>query len=97
MGHSYANYLKNRYEELPDAIFLKNAIHTHIHDLSDKTGATHWPLIFGNTPVEKYIKKLKAAGYKGTYNLELSTERFSSLNAEDSFFKSIDVIKGILR
>jgi sugar phosphate isomerase/epimerase len=97
MGHSYANYLKNSYEEMPDPFFLEKAIHTHIHDLSDDTGATHWPLIFGNTPVEKYIKKLRESGYQGTYNLELSTERFSSLNVEDSFFESIDTIKRILK
>ena len=97
MGHSYANYLKNSYEELPDDVFLKNAVHTHIHDLSEKTGATHWPLIFGNTPVEKYIRLLEKHNYKGIYNLELSAERFSSLNIEENFLKSIDLIKGILK
>ncbi len=97
MGHSYANFLKNKYEELPDDLFLENAIHTHIHDLAEKTGATHWPLIFGNTPVEKYIGILKKHGYSGLYNLELSTERFRNLNVKKSMLESIDILKGILK
>ncbi len=89
MGHSYANFLKNNYEELPDGIFLENAIHTHIHDLDNKTGATHWPLIFGNTPVERYIEILKKHRYSGLYNLELSTERFSSLNVKTVYWRAL--------
>ena len=97
MGHSYANHLKNKYEEIPDKIFLENAIHTHIHDLSNETGATHWPITIGNTPVEKYVKILQQNNYDGLYNLELSTERFSTLNVEEYLLKSIDILKGYIQ
>ena len=97
MGHSYANYIKNSYKELPDPLFLKKAIHTHIHDLSETTGATHWPLIFGLTPVEKYINTLEESGYRGIYNLELSAERFSSHNVEKLFFQSIEKLVNLLK
>ncbi len=97
MGHSYANFLKNSFSELPDSDFLKYAIHTHIHDLSDSSGATHWPLTCGNTPVGKYIKLLKDNNYSGLYNLEFSTERFDMLNVEEYILKSIDILKGYIK
>ena len=96
MGHSYANFLKNNYTEIPDNDFLESAIHTHIHDLSDGTGATHWPLTCGNVPIEKYVHLLKKYSYSGVFNLELSAERFDNLNVEKYILKSMDILKGYL-
>ncbi len=96
MGHSYANFTEKAYEELPDTVFLENTIHTHIHDLSDSTGATHWPIIYGNVPIKKYTDLLGKYNYKGIFNLELSTERFSMLNVEEKILESMDILKGYL-
>ena len=96
MGHSYANFLKNNYTEIPDEDFLRYAIHTHIHDLSKETGATHWPLTCGKVPIEKYVKLLKKYSYNGVFNLEFSAERFDNLNVENYILKSIEILKGYL-
>ena len=96
MGHSYANFLKSNYTEIPDNDFLNFAVHTHIHDLAEGTGATHWPLTCGNVPVEKYVQLLKKHGYSGVFNLEFSAERFDNLNVEKYILKSIDILKGYL-
>ena len=71
---------------------LKGAIHTHIHDLYPGTDATHWPLTCGTIPLFNNVKLLKAGGYSGLYNLELSPERFKDQDIMGAFSASIDIL-----
>ncbi|UCF96334.1 MAG: TIM barrel protein [Spirochaetaceae bacterium] len=74
-GHAQANILKNASCTNPPAEFLRNVIHTHIHDLGPG-GSTHWPLDSGVVPVEKNMEDLKSVGYSGCYVLELNPTKF---------------------
>ena len=74
-GHLYSNFLT--YPEctpfLPPEGFLRAAVQTHIHGV---VGITHYPLLDDSLPLEDYLRHLRAAGYKGIYNLELESGRF---------------------
>ena len=93
MGHAFSNFGRNLIAENPPAEFVSMAIHTHIHDLYPGTDETHWPLTCGTIPVSNYVKMLKASGYKGLYNLELSPERFRNQDIMPAFIASIEIIK----
>ncbi|MBF9017597.1 MULTISPECIES: sugar phosphate isomerase/epimerase [unclassified Oceanispirochaeta] len=75
MGHGYANYLKNDHSLIPSEEFLNLTTHTHIHDLGPG-GATHWPFLTETVPLDRFIGLLRDKNYKGTFNLELSFDRF---------------------
>ena len=74
-GHLYSNFLT--YPEctpfLPPEGFLRAAVQTPIHGV---VGITHYPLLDDSLPLEDYLRHLRAAGYKGIYNLELESGRF---------------------
>ncbi len=74
-GHLYSNFLT--YPEctpfLPPDGFLRAAVQTHIHGVK---GITHCPLLEDSLPLSDYLRQLRAAGYKGIYNLELESGRF---------------------
>jgi len=78
MGHGYSNYHNNFDGNplVPPRDFIAETIHTHIHDLGPD-GKTHWPFLENRVPLEQYTDLLRAAGYGGVYNLELSFDRFS--------------------
>lgn len=79
MGHGYANHLKNDHSLVPSEDFLKQTVHTHIHDLGPG-GATHWPFMTNSVPLDHFIGLLQSYHYQGTFNLELSFDRFSGIN-----------------
>ena len=85
MGHGFANHLKNDHSLIPPEDFLKLISHTHIHDLGPG-GATHWPFMTESVPLDRFIGLLKSYDYQGTFNLELSFDRYTG----------IDNIKGLL-
>ncbi len=79
MGHCYSNHLLDNtlYPVYPHPEFSTATIHTHIHDLGPD-GRTHWIFKENRVPIADFIRQLKAVGYKGVYNLELSFDRFAS-------------------
>ena len=95
-GHLYSNFLT--YPEctpfLPPDGFLRSAVQTHIHGVK---GITHYPLLEGALPLEDYLRHLRAAGYKGIYNLELESGRFwREVEPRDGFELSIHRLKRTL-
>ncbi|MBO4886653.1 MAG: sugar phosphate isomerase/epimerase, partial [Clostridia bacterium] len=95
-GHLYSNFLV--YPEctpfLPPEDFLRAAVQTHIHGV---TGITHYPLLEDNLPLEDYLRHLKAAGYRGIYNLELESGRFwRDIEPREGFELSVKRLKECL-
>ena len=95
-GHLYSNFLT--YPEctpfLPPDGFLQAAVQTHIHGVK---GITHYPLLEGSLPLEDYLRHLRAAGYRGVYNLELESGRFwREMEPREGFEMSIDRLKNCL-
>ena len=95
-GHLYSNFLT--YPEvtpfLPPDGFLRRAVQTHIHGVK---GITHFPLLEGALPLEDYLRHLRAAGYRGIYNLELESGRFwREIEPRDGFELSVDRLKKTL-
>jgi len=56
--------------------------HLHVHDISPD-GEDHCPLIFGNVPYEKHLRRLVGAGYRGIIVLEVNGYRVSHLAAAE--------------
>ena len=95
-GHLYSNFLT--YPEctpfLPPEGFLRAAVQTHIHGV---VGITHYPLLNDSLPLEDYLRHLRAAGYKGIYNLELESGRFwRVIDPREGFELSISRLKECL-
>ena len=95
-GHLYSNFLT--YPEctpfLPPDAFLQAAVQTHIHGV---VGTTHFPLLDDSLPLEDYLRHLRAAGYRGIYNLELESGRFwRVVDPREGFELSIDRLKACL-
>ena len=95
-GHLYSNFLT--YPEctpfLPPEGFLRAAAQTHIHGV---VGITHYPLLPDSLPLEDYLRCLRAAGYRGIYNLELESGRFwRELDPREGFELSIERLKTCL-
>ena len=95
-GHLYSNFLT--YPActpfLPPDGFLLMAVQTHIHGVK---GITHFPLLEDALPLEDYLRHLRAAGYRGIYNLELESGRFwREVEPRDGFELSIDRLKRTL-
>lgn len=93
MGH-YAYYLKkNRPDEpmrLPDPLFLKKAVHCHIHAMNGLR--THFPLDTHELNMAHYLENLSFA-YYGVYNIELTFKRFAqSRTPEDGILGSVDAL-----
>ncbi len=89
MGHSYSNVINYNHPLFPPREFLERVIHTHIHDLGPD-GRTHWPFKKNIVPLEENIRLLQSYKYTGTYNMELSFNRF----AEETDIKNL-VLKSI--
>jgi sugar phosphate isomerase/epimerase len=96
LGHTYSNIRRGFLPPvIPDA-FLRRVIHTHIHDLSPEY-QTHWPLLYGNVPVGKYLKLLAQGHFKGILNLELIYDRFyTTINAKQAIDASLAKLNAIL-
>ncbi|MBQ8955000.1 MAG: sugar phosphate isomerase/epimerase, partial [Clostridia bacterium] len=95
-GHLYSNFLT--YPEctpfLPPDGFLQAALQTHIHGVK---GITHYPLLEGSLPLEDYLRHLRAAGYRGIYNLELESGRFwREIEPREGFELSIARLRACL-
>lgn len=78
-GHGFANHLKNGHPLIPSDDFLKLTTHTHIHDLGPE-GQTHWPFMTDQVPLDRFIGLLQDYGYQGTFNLELSFDRYAGMD-----------------
>ena len=92
-GHSYWNTSKGYMNLIPKDDFLAHVIHTHIHDVSPE-GETHWPLTEGVIPLNDFVARLNEQNYTGTYNLELSPERWHKLrDVKTCIFESISILK----
>ena len=95
-GHLYSNFLTYPAwtQFLPPEGFLSRAVQTHIHGVTE---ITHWPLTGDNLPLEDYLRCLKAAGYRGIYNLELESGRFwRSIDPRAGFEMSIRRLRAAL-
>ena len=77
MGH---DVLMNR-NGIPDATWLRQVIHTHVHDI-DQTGTDHCPLLYGRVPYRRWLPALTQAGFRGVATLEVNGERLSRLSRE---------------
>jgi len=88
MGHCFANHLLNNslYPIYPHFEFSAGTIHTHIHDLGPD-GRTHWIFKENKVPLADFVNQLKAVGYKGIYNLELSFNRFAGEKNQKELIK----------
>lgn len=93
MGHAWANFRRDLINEDPTEEFVNKTIHTHIHDLPPERISTHWPLVYGTVPVERYVRMLGNSGYNGILNLELSPEKFPDMDILGVFVKSIELLK----
>ena len=96
-GHLYSNFLT--YPEctpfLPPDGFLRRAVQTHIHGVK---GITHYPLLEDSLPLEDYLRHLRAAGYRGVYNLELESGRFwREIEPREGFELSIRRLRSCLK
>ncbi len=93
-GHYYYNMLYNddTPDKMPPEAFLNRAFHTHIHALCEKK--THFPLVEGSVmPLERYVKALKKAGYKGVFNMEINVERFPELPNRETIITSLQTLR----
>jgi hypothetical protein len=91
-GHTHANVSAGLIPRMPPPEFVREVIHTHIHDLGP-TGATHWPLGSDGVPLAEYAGALRRSGYRGVYCLELSPERFHPQPPVDrALMASIDLL-----
>jgi sugar phosphate isomerase/epimerase len=70
LGH---DYLRHSVEE-PAKEWLTKVVHIHVHD-SDSYGKDHYPLVYGNVPYERWLKKWKEVGGKGNVVLELKGDQ----------------------
>ena len=86
LGHAYMNVQHGVDVSGPDVGFLRQVIHTHVHDLGPRT---HCALTHGVVPLDRYLDALIGEGYRGVLNLELSPERFAGA-VKESVRASID-------
>ncbi|NOU95854.1 hypothetical protein GC093_21895 [Paenibacillus sp. LMG 31456] len=76
--------------ELPSPSFMKRVAHTHLHGVA--SNGLHNPLIEKESlPLEMYMDLLRASGYDGIYNLELTMDKCSGM------FEPYDCIFGSIR
>jgi sugar phosphate isomerase/epimerase len=95
-GHGFSNVLKGSMKSDPPESFLERVIHTHIHGVGP-SGRTHLPLTSGRLPTARYAAALLGRGYRGTFCLELSPERFSSEEpVAPAFLESIGLLNRTL-
>ena len=96
LGHTQSNVLRGVCPPDPPEEFLRRVVHAHIHDIGPD-GGTHWPLIFGNVPLARYVEGLKGVGYDGCCVLELSPLRFSDrLDVGESIRRSVILLREAL-
>lgn len=97
VGHAVANELSGVMSSIPPMEFLKQVVHTHIHDINPTTGQTHWPLQYGVVPVRRFVRLLNEFRFNGLLNLELSVERFSHMNLHEAFERSLSELSNALK
>jgi sugar phosphate isomerase/epimerase len=64
--------------EQPEAAWLRQVRHVHIHDL-DPQGVDHVPLIYGQVDPHRWLQPLVGAGFAGIVTLELNGRHCASL------------------
>lgn len=97
-GHYYSNVRTCGLDgnSIPEEIFLKRTIHTHIHALG-RTGGTHFPLDeAGELPLDRYVTGLSRAGYQNIYNVELEFARIPEQSFRQAIRDSVVALKGAL-
>lgn len=72
MGHAMMNHLRAGRPIDPPQEFVDKVRHVHLHDILN--AKDHQPLIYGGTPYQRYLGMIKAAGFDGYINLEMSSE-----------------------
>jgi hypothetical protein len=83
----------NSASSLPTPSFMKRVTHTHVHGVA--SNGLHSPLIEKDSlPLERYMELLRAAGYEGIYNLELTMDKCGGMfEPHDFIFGSIRRVK----
>lgn len=96
IGHTFSNYQNGLIGKILPEEFLKNIIHTHIHDMSPD-GKTHWPLTMGTVPLAESMGLLKEHNYTGLYVLEFQPLRFAGHgDVKDLIYASIDRLSDVI-
>lgn len=80
LGHVARNALLGDDAPLPRG-FLRQVRHVHVHDVNGQ-GEDHYPLIYGNVPIARYLRPLERAGYAGAVILELNGHHLASLGGD---------------
>ena len=80
LGHMARNGRLRDDLRLPGG-FLGRVRHLHVHDLDD-AGADHFPLVYGNVAIARYLGQLKRAGFTGAAVLELNGHRLSRFGGD---------------
>jgi sugar phosphate isomerase/epimerase len=65
----------------PSAEWLAKVVHIHVHDVNG-SGEDHYPLVFGNVPVDAWLHGWKAHGGRGSVVLELKGGQLKGWPAE---------------
>jgi sugar phosphate isomerase/epimerase len=65
----------------PSAAWLAKVVHVHVHDINE-IGVDHYPLVFGNVPVEAWLRAWKAQGGRGGAVLELKGKQLMGWSAD---------------
>lgn len=93
IGHSQWNYLYAGDSQRPPPEFVREVVHTHIHEISEDE-KTHWPLSLQNVPLSRYLQQLVEREYDGIYNLELLPHRWATvLNVREQFTRSVSLLQ----
>ena len=66
LGHDYLRAGTTQ----PAPEWLERVVHVHVHD-ADGDGTDHFPLVFGNVPVERWLRAWRDLGGRGSVILEL--------------------------
>jgi len=93
LGHTLANIDAGVVDDSPPPAFLRNVIHTHIHDRREQT---HRPILDERSPVRPLIETLLRAGYRDVMNLELSAHRFDTPMLE-GVERSVQIVREIIQ
>lgn len=95
LGHDFLRHI----DQPPPLPWLERVVHAHVHDVDDG-GLDHYPLIFGNVPVARWLRALRAVSSKGTVVLEIKGENlrnWSSKRIMEALSSSIAEITGVMR
>lgn len=79
MGHDQRNGRK----EAPQKEWMEHVVNVHIHDVSSE-GVDHYPLIYNNVPINRWLPALIQTGYKGNLVLELKGKQMIGMSMEQT-------------